>query len=110
MDPRHDFGGGGVKICGNFVADAVVFEGHSRERFVFHHRHLAARGDLADLLLRSSGIGCSGDYVPVAREQCFEASAWNLLLAGVPETEQPLTKAAIARTLEQIPAMLDGMV
>ena len=74
------------------------------------HGHVIAAVQVADLLLRSEGIGISGDYMPVTREQCFSAPVWNLLLAGVPETEQPLTKAAISRTLEQIPVMLEGMV
>lgn len=34
----------------------------------------------------------------------------NLLLGGVPEAEQPLAKAAVWRTLEQIPPMIEGMV
>ena len=74
------------------------------------HRHVIAAVQVADLLLRSSGIGCSGDFVPVTREQCFAAPVWDLLLANVSATERPLTKAAISRPLEQIPVMLDGMV
>lgn len=74
------------------------------------HRHVIAAVQVADLLLRSEGIGISGDYVAVTREQCFAAPVWQLLLANVPENEQSLAKAAVARTLEQIPQMLDGMV
>ncbi len=84
----------------------------------FHHcpekspqfDHVIAAVQLADLLLRSEGIGCSGNYVPVTREECFAAPVWNLLLAKTPEAEQALVKAAISRTLEQIPSMLEGMV
>ncbi len=73
-------------------------------------RHVITAVQVADLLLRSEGIGNSGDYVPVTREQCFSAPVWNLLLANTPAAEHTLTKAAISRTLEQIPHMLDGMV
>lgn len=73
-------------------------------------RHVIAAVHVADLLLRSEGIGNSGDYVPVTREQCFAAPVWNLLLASTPEAEQALAQAAISRTLEQIPVMLEGMV
>jgi HD-like signal output (HDOD) protein len=73
-------------------------------------RHVITAVQVADLLLRSEGIGCSGDYVPVTREQCFAAPVWNLLLADTPAEEHALTKAAISRTLEQIPVMLEGMV
>ena len=72
--------------------------------------HVITAVQVADLLLRSEGIGNSGDYVPVTREQCFSAPVWNLLLANTPAAEHTLTKAAISRTLEQIPHMLDGMV
>jgi HD-like signal output (HDOD) protein len=74
------------------------------------NRHVIAAVQVADLLLRSEGIGHSGDYVPVTREQCFAAPVWDVLLAGVPENERPLMKAAVSRTLEQIPVMLEGMV
>lgn len=74
------------------------------------HQHVIAAVQVADLLLRSSGIGISGDYVPVTREQCFTATGWNLLLNTVPESERSLAKAGVSRTLEEIPTMLDGMV
>ena len=84
----------------------------------FHHcpeaapqfRHTLAAVRLADLLLHSEGIGISGDYVPVTREECFAAPVWNQLLAKTPEAEQTIVKAALNRTLEQIPSMLAGMV
>jgi HD-like signal output (HDOD) protein len=74
------------------------------------HSHVIAAVQVADLLLRSEGIGCSGDYTPVTREQCFAAPAWKLIFAHTPESEHPLLQAALSRTLEQIPVMLDGMV
>jgi HD-like signal output (HDOD) protein len=84
----------------------------------FHHcpekapqfNHVIASVQLADLLLRAEGIGCSGNYVTVTREECFAAPVWNQLLAKTPEAEQALVKAALSRTLEEIPNMLEGMV
>ena len=73
-------------------------------------RHAIAAVQLADLLLRSSKIGCSGDYVEVTREACYAAPVWNVLLARTPEAEQAIVKASLSRTLEQIPTMLEGMV
>jgi putative nucleotidyltransferase with HDIG domain len=73
-------------------------------------RHTIAAVQLADLLLRSSKIGCSGDYVEVTREACYSAPVWNVLLARTPEAEQAIVKASLSRTLEQIPTMLEGMV
>jgi putative nucleotidyltransferase with HDIG domain len=73
-------------------------------------RHTIAAVQLADLLLRSSKVGCSGDYVEISREACYEAPAWGVLLARTPDPEQALVKASLSRTLEQIPLMLEGMV
>ena len=84
----------------------------------FHHcpdkstqfRHTTAAVQLADLLMRSSKIGCSGDYVEVTREACYASPVWNVLLARTPEEEQAIVKASLSRTLDQIPTMLEGMV
>lgn len=84
----------------------------------FHHspekspqfRHTLAAVQLADLLLRSSKIGCSGDYVEISREACYTSTVWNVLLARTPEAEQAMVKASLSRTLDQIPLMLEGMV
>jgi len=74
------------------------------------YRHTIAAVQLADLLLRSSKIGCSGDYREVTRESCYTSSVWNVLLARTPEAEQAIVKASLSRTLDQIPLMLEGMV
>ena len=66
-------------------------------------RHTIAAVQLSDLLLRSSKIGCSGDYVEVTREACYAAPVWQVLLARTPEAEQAIVKASLSRTLEQIP-------
>ena len=83
---------------------------HHRPEASPQHRHTLAAVRLADMLLHSENIGISGDYVPVTREQCFNSAFWNQLLAKTPEAEQALVKAALSRTLEQIPHMLAGMV
>jgi len=74
------------------------------------YQHTVAAVQLADLLLRSSKVGCSGDYQPVLREDCYSSAVWSLLLANTPEPEEAMVKASLSRTLEQIPLMLEGMV
>jgi putative nucleotidyltransferase with HDIG domain len=83
---------------------------HHRPEAAPQHRHTLAAVRLADMLLHSENIGISGDYVPVTREECFNSAFWNQLLAKTPDAEQALVKAALSRTLEQIPNMLAGMV
>jgi HD-like signal output (HDOD) protein len=73
-------------------------------------QHTVAAVQLANLLLHSSKIGCSGDFVEVTPESCYNAPAWAVLVAKTPEAEQALVKASLTRTLDQIPLMLEGMV
>ena len=83
---------------------------HHRPEAAPQFRHTLAAVRLADMLLRSENIGVSGDYTTVTREQCFDSAMWNQLLAKTPAAEQTIVKAALSRTLEQIPHMLAGMV
>jgi putative nucleotidyltransferase with HDIG domain len=84
----------------------------------YHHQpekaeqssQIIAAVQIADLLLRSEKIGCSGNYVEVLREECFTVPGWKVLLHDTPEAEQKLARASLSRTLEQIPRILDGLV
>jgi putative nucleotidyltransferase with HDIG domain len=84
----------------------------------FHHHpekadnfeRIIASVQIADLLLRSEKIGCSGNYLEVTREQCFAASGWKVLLPDTQETEQTIARASLSHTLQLMPRMLEGLV
>jgi len=84
----------------------------------FHHqpekadayRHIVASVQVADLLIRSEKLGCSGDYLEVTREQCFNASGWKELLTDTQEVERTIARAALSHTLQLMPKMLEGLV
>ena len=84
----------------------------------FHHQPEKAEGverivaatQVADLLLRSEQIGCSGNYAEVTREQCMAASGWNLLLADTEDAERNIIHASLSHKLQSIPRMLEGLV
>lgn len=84
----------------------------------YHHRpeeapqftQVIASVQIADLLLRAEQMGCSGNYVAVAYDQCFGASGWQVLLPNQPGAEQVIARAALSRTLEMMPQMLEGLV
>jgi putative nucleotidyltransferase with HDIG domain len=84
----------------------------------YHHQpekavqcpQVIAAVQIADLLLRSEKIGCSGNYLEVTREECFSAPGWKVLLHDTPEAEQNMARASLSRTLEKIPQMLEGLV
>src|ERR1700742_4222675 len=73
----------------------------------FHHRpeqadryaHVIGSVQIADLLLRGEKIGCSGNYVPVSREQCLAASGWRVLFPDAQQAEQAIAKASLHRSL-----------
>jgi hypothetical protein len=65
---------------------------------------------IADMLLRSEKIGCSGNYLPVTSEICLAASGWKVLLPSGEQAENAIARASLHRTLEQMPKMLEGLV
>ncbi len=74
------------------------------------HGHIVASVQIADLLIRSEKMGCSGNYMPVTSEQCFAASGWKVLFPDDRETEQAIARASLSRTLGMMPQMLEGLV
>jgi putative nucleotidyltransferase with HDIG domain len=84
----------------------------------YHHQpekagqfpQVIAAVQIADLLLRSEKMGCSGNYMEVTREQCFTANGWKVLLDETRTEEQNIARASLSRTLEQMPQMLEGLV
>jgi HD-like signal output (HDOD) protein len=83
---------------------------HHRPEKAQSHQQVVAAVQIADLLVRSEKMGCSGNYVAVAGEQCFTASGWKVLFPSAQETEQAIARASLARTLEHMPQMLEGLV
>jgi HD-like signal output (HDOD) protein len=83
---------------------------HHQPEKALQHPQIIAAVQIADLLLRSEKIGCSGNYLEVLREECFTAPGWKVLLHDTPEAEQTMARASLSRTLEQIPQMLEGLV
>ena len=84
----------------------------------FHHQperadrceRLVASVQIADLLIRSEKMGCSGNYLEVTREQCFNASGWKVLLTETQEVERTIARASLSHTLQLMPKMLEGLV
>jgi putative nucleotidyltransferase with HDIG domain len=82
---------------------------HQPEKADAHARVVAA-AQIADLLLRSEKIGCSGNYAEVTREQCMAASGWKIMLTNTQEMERTIMQASLSHKLEMIPRMLEGLV
>jgi putative nucleotidyltransferase with HDIG domain len=84
----------------------------------FHHQPEKAEGceqlvtsvQMADLLLRSENMGCSGNYAEITREQCMAAPGWNVLLGDMPEMERTIMHASLSNKLQSLPRTLEGLV
>ncbi|MES1180556.1 MAG: HDOD domain-containing protein [Verrucomicrobiota bacterium] len=83
---------------------------HHQPEKAASHQQIVASVQIADLLIRSEKIGCSGNFLEVTREQCFAASGWKVLLPNTRKEEQNIARAALSRTLQQMPQMLEGLV
>ena len=84
----------------------------------FHHhpenaqqyQALVASVQIADLLLRNSRIGCSGNFMEVTQDQCLAASGWHVLFPKPGEAEHTIARASLNRSLERLPGVLEGLV
>lgn len=74
------------------------------------HTQIIAAVQIADLLLRSEQIGCSGNYVEVTRAQVTEISRRSVLFPCAKDAEHAIERASFHRILEQLPDVLEGLV
>jgi putative nucleotidyltransferase with HDIG domain len=87
---------------------------HAPERAA-HHAQLAAAVQIADLMMRHAGIGNSGNAETVTDTDWLEAKGWDILFSERPdsekaESEKSLARAALKRSLERLPTILEGLV
>jgi putative nucleotidyltransferase with HDIG domain len=90
------------------AVQAALFH-HQPELAPRHARYVAAV-HIADLLVRHAEIGDSGNYEPVPEKLWTDAPAWGILFPGTSEEERPIAAANLRRSLERLPAILEGMV
>ena len=74
------------------------------------HEAIIASVQIADLLMRNAQIGCSGNFVPVSREQYMAASGWSVLFPNAVDAEHAIARASLHRSLEHLPHVLEGLV
>ena len=74
------------------------------------HQGLIASVQIADLLLRNSKIGCSGNFMEVTQDACLAASGWHVLFPKPGAAEHTIARASLNRSLERLPSVLEGLV
>lgn len=84
---------------------------HHRPELAGRYSRVLASVQIADLLLRSEKIGCSGNFLPVTREQCLAASGWAVLFPNnAQDADQAIARASLLRSVERLPHVLEGLV
>jgi putative nucleotidyltransferase with HDIG domain len=75
------------------------------------YANIVASVQIADLLVRHAEIGDSGNPEPVDEEAWLAAEGWDILFPpGRGETERSIARAALKRSLERLPQILEGLV
>lgn len=90
------------------MVDAARYH-HQPERAP-RHVPIIASVQIADMLVRSEGIGCSGNFYPITHDDAFKAAGWRVLLPHNHEAEQAIARASLHRSLERLPHLLEGLV
>jgi HD-like signal output (HDOD) protein len=82
---------------------------HEPERAA-HHSQIIASVQIANLLVRHAQIGNSGETAVVTPEIWASASGWDILFPNKNEAERAIAHAALRRSLERLPSILQGLV
>jgi putative nucleotidyltransferase with HDIG domain len=65
---------------------------------------------VADLLVRHTKIGDSGNRAEVPFDSWLDSAGWKILFGHQTDAEKGLTRASLNRSLERIPAILESLV
>lgn len=83
---------------------------HAAPERAGEHAPLVAAVQLANGLVRWSGIGDSGNPAPADEAGWLGLSGWEILFPRRKEEEQALLRASLRRSLERLPQILDGLI
>ncbi len=71
---------------------------------------ITAAVHVADLLVRHTKIGDSGNRTEVEFDSWMQSPGWKILFAHQTEAENSITRASLNRSLARIPAILESLV
>jgi hypothetical protein len=73
-------------------------------------RTITAAVHVADLLVRHTKIGDSGNKTEVVFDSWMESPGWKILFTRQTDAEKSITRASLNRSLARIPAILESLV
>jgi putative nucleotidyltransferase with HDIG domain len=83
---------------------------HHRPEQAERHSKTVAAVQVADLLVRHTRIGQSGNQAEVPADSWISSAGWEILFARQTEGEKAIARASLNRSLERIPAILESLV
>ncbi len=87
-----------------------VAQFHHQPELAGEQRRYVAAVQIADLLVRHASIGDSGNPMTVTESDSASASGWKILFPQNTEQERAMAQANLSRSLERLPAILEGLV
>jgi putative nucleotidyltransferase with HDIG domain len=90
------------------LVEIVQFHHHPEN--ARHNVNMVAAVQVADLLVRHAKIGNSGNRVAVDEEGAVNSAGWQILYGRQSPEEHAIARASLRRSLERIPAILEGLV
>lgn len=82
---------------------------HEPER-ASHHGRIVAAVQIADLMMRYARIGESGNPQIPTDEDWLKAAGWGILYPHSHDADHTIARAALKRSLDRLPTILEGLV
>jgi putative nucleotidyltransferase with HDIG domain len=94
------------------LADAYIeiVQFHHAPQFARYQTNVTAAVHIADLLVRHSKIGDSGNHSEVPPDSWLESPAWRILVGSQNDAERDLLRGSLSQSLERMPEILAGLV
>lgn len=102
---------GAYYLSRHHLSEEIVFavQYHNAPELAPKHQIFAAAVQVADHVVRNSGIGSGFEQTdPIASEAWMDLAGWRILF-GTEGTEAMLARASVGNSLRRLPSMLDGM-
>ena len=87
-----------------------VAQYHHDPAAAIHHRKTVAAVQVADLMIRHTKIGDSGNRQDVPADSWKSSSGWEILFEGQSDGEQMIAVASLSRSLNRVPAILESLL
>ncbi|HAV61185.1 MAG TPA: histidine kinase [Verrucomicrobiales bacterium] len=83
---------------------------HAHPERSSHHARIVGAVQIANLMIRYAQIGESGNPHTPTDEDWLKATGWGILYPHIDESNHAIARAALKRSLDRLPTILEGLV